>query len=473
MFKSLRSRFVFSHVLPFLVLIPLMGVALIYVLETQVLLNDLSNELMGQAVLIAELLSDQPEVWLDPLQAQAYVARLDPRLEMQVMLLSANGYLLGSSNSDDAEHLGQPYALPGLDEALAGQVAIHQTSNRSGQDELVDVLVPVFSPRRQLVGVVRLSYKPANVQDRFVRLRYLIGGVIVGGVALGAIIGWVLAFNLERPLRQVTQAMRQLTDGERMEPLPERGPNEVRSLAHSVNALVMRLRSLEEARRQLLANLVHELGRPLGALLSAVQALQRGADRDVALRQELLGGMKDEVGRLRHLLDDLAGLHDQVIGTLELDRRPIDLTEWLTHTLGPWREAAQAKGLNWQGSVSGTLPTLDVDPNRLGQALGNLLSNAIKYTPVGGMVKVEAGIETRAETREVWIRVGDTGPGIAPEAQKRLFTPLSRAQAGRRFPQGMGLGLSIARDLVHAHGGRLEVDSTPGQGSRFTLWIPS
>jgi two-component system sensor histidine kinase BaeS len=476
MFKSLRGRFVFSHVLPFLVLMPLMGVALIYVLETQVLLNDLSDELMGQAVLIAELLGDQPQVWLDPLQAQAYIARLDPRLEVQVMLLSANGYLLASSNPDDAEYLGQPYALPGLDEALAGQVAVHQTLNRSGQDEIVDVLVPVFSPRRQLVGVVRLSYRPANVQDRFVRLRYLIGGVIIGGVALGAVVGWVLALNLERPLRQVTQAVRQLTDGERLEPLPERGPREVYSLVHSVNALVARLRSLEQARRQLLANLVHELGRPLGALLSAMQALQSGADQDTALRQELLGGMKGEVNRLQHLLDDLARLHDQVLGILELDRRPADISEWLAHTLSPWREAAQTKGLLWQTGIPDTLPTIEIDSDRLGQALGNLLSNAIKYTPSGGTVTVEAGVsegdQVRGEARGVWIRVGDTGPGIAAEAQDRLFTPFYRAQAGRRFPQGMGLGLSIARDLITAHGGRLEVDSALGRGSRFTLWIP-
>jgi signal transduction histidine kinase len=83
-------------------------------------------------------------------------------------------------------------------------------------------------------------------------------------------------------------------------------------------------------------------------------------------------------------------------------------------------------------------------------------------------VSVEAGVEGGM----TWVRVSDTGPGITPEEQARIFTPFYRGRTGRRFPQGMGLGLSIARDLVAAHGGRLEVDSTPGSGSRFTLWFP-
>jgi two-component system sensor histidine kinase BaeS len=465
MFRTLRLRFVFSHILPFLILVPLMGVALIYVLETQVLLNDLSNELMSQAVLIAELLSDRPAVWLDPSQAQVFISRLDPRLEVHVMLLSAQGYLLASSDPTDADRLGQIYEEPGVTDALAGQVTVNKTYSRSGADEVVDVMVPVLSASRQVVGVVRLGYRAVNVAGRFQRLRYLIGGVIVVGVVVGAVVGWVLAINLERPLDQVRKAVRQLTDGERMEPLPERGPSEVSSLAHSVNVLVTQLRTMEQARRQLLANLVHELGRPLGALLSAVQALQGGADQDADLRRELLAGMKGEINRLQRLLDDLAGLHDQVLGTLELDRRPTEMHAWLAQTLGPWREAAQAKGLHWEADIPNDLPTLHVDPNRLGQALGNLLSNAIKYTPPGGAVTVAAGVDPGS----VWTRVDDTGPGMPQEVQERLFTPLYRGQIDRRFPQGMGLGLNIARELIVAHGGRLEVDSAPGQGSRFTM----
>jgi signal transduction histidine kinase len=114
------------------------------------------------------------------------------------------------------------------------------------------------------------------------------------------------------------------------------------------------------------------------------------------------------------------------------------------------------------------LAPVEADPRRLAQAIGNLVSNAIKFTPSGGKVTITAG----QSDGEVWIRVSDTGPGMSEEELNRIFTPFYRSQRDRRFPQGMGLGLSIARDLAIAHGGRLEVDSTPGIGSRFTLWIP-
>ncbi len=100
--------------------------------------------------------------------------------------------------------------------------------------------------------------------------------------------------------------------------------------------------------------------------------------------------------------------------------------------------------------------------------LDNLLSNAVKYTPVEGIVSVSANIKGEA----IWIQVNDTGPGLTEEDQARIFEPFYRSQSGRRFPQGMGLGLTIAQDLVVAHSGRLEVHSRPGEGSRFTIWLP-
>jgi signal transduction histidine kinase len=225
---------------------------------------------------------------------------------------------------------------------------------------------------------------------------------------------------------------------------------------------------MERTRDRLLANLIHELGRPLGALLSAIQALAGGAEEDPAIRQELLEGMDAEVRRMQRLLDDLIHVHDRTLGPLQLDRRPTALHPWLVQILGPWREAAQDKGLRWQTDILTDLPTLEIDPDRLAQALGNVVSNAIKYTPPDGEVSLSAGMEDT----EVWIRVRDSGPGIAPEDQERIFIPFYRGPADRRFPQGMGLGLSIARELVIAHGGRIEMQSAPGAGSAFTVWLP-
>jgi signal transduction histidine kinase len=258
-----------------------------------------------------------------------------------------------------------------------------------------------------------------------------------------------------------------VAQGREWNTLEEEGPEEIRTLLQAFNSLIDRLRVMEEARRRLLANLVHELGRPMGAIQSGLQALLSGAEQDPELRRELLEGMDTQVQRMRPLLDSLTDLHGQVLGTLELDFRPVALSEWLPRTVRPWRQAAHDKGLYWQIEIPGELPVLDIDSDRMAQVLGNLLSNAIKYTPEG-TISVEAS--TQAE--QVVITVGDTGIGIAAAEHKRIFDPFYRSRRDKRFPQGMGLGLSIARDLVAAHGGHLDVESTPGEGSRFVIRLP-
>jgi two-component system sensor histidine kinase BaeS len=468
MFRTLRRRFVLSHVLPLLLILPLMGIALIYVLETQVLLVDLSRGLVAQAELVADLTGDRSGIWDDPGQAQSLVMYLSTRLDAKAMLLDAGGQLLASSDSADAYSALRPFQHPDWPNVLAGETSVRTIYSQDRRAEIVEVLVPVLTPDQQAVGVVRLSHQLTSVQERFLRLRFLIGGVSLVGLLLGALIGLVLALNLERPIRQVTQAVWQLTTGERTMHLEERGPQEIRLLERAVNTLVERLRGLEQTRHQLLANLVHELRRPLGALRSATHALLGGASDDVPLREDLLHGMDAQMRQLQHLIDDLSSLYDQVGGSLQLQRTSISLGEWLTRALGYWREAAREKGLRWQATIPNGLPVLEVDPDRLGQAMGNLLSNAIKYTPTGGSVSVSAGAEGQA----VWIRVSDTGPGVAPEEQERIFDPFYRGTAAGRFPQGMGLGLTIAREMVTAHGGRIELDSQVGLGSRFTIWLP-
>jgi two-component system sensor histidine kinase BaeS len=465
--RSLRARFILSHVLPLLVVIPLVGVALTYLLETQVLLAGLSNELERQAMLVAAVASDYPQIWFDPAQAQAFTARIGARLTAKVMLLDADGALLASTDGADQPSLGQELEIPGFREVLLSGAVVRVDYGEQPGTGAAEVLVPVTIGGR-VAGVIRLTDPLSSVYERFPRTRTFIAWVLAGGLAVGIGMGWFLAVDLERPLRRTTQAISLMAGGRPLVALPEQGPHEIRLLLRAFNTLAEQLQGMEKARRRLLANLVHELGRPLGALLSAIQALVGGAEEDPAVRQELLEGMDAEVRRMQHLLDDLTHLYDQALGPLELDRRPTALHAWLVQVLGPWREAAQDKGLHWQADFSADLPALEIDPDRLAQALGNVVSNAIKYTLPGGEVRVSAEVNDS----EVTIRVRDSGPGIAPEEQERIFAPFYRGPADRRFPQGMGLGLSIARDLVAAHGGRIEVQSTPGTGSTFTISLP-
>jgi len=394
------------------------------------------------------------------------VERIGARVAGRAMLVASDGTLLAASDPADQGRLGQRVQFPGLSEALSTgrSVRVDYTAQGSG----AEAVVPVWVGGRVL-GAIRLTDPLASVDGRFPRTRTLIIGVLAGGLLLGLAIGGILAYDVARPLAGATKAIDGMARGKPLVPLREQGPDEIRSLLHAFNTLTAQLQTMERARRQLLANLVHELGRPLGALLSATQALASGADSEPALRQELLAGMQGEFHRLQRLLEDLTNLYSQSQGTLSLERHPTSLRPWLLEVLGPWREAATQQNLEWQQDVPETLPTLSIDTDRLGQALGNVLANAVKYTPAGGQV----GVAVAVEGAELVVRVRDSGPGIAPEEQERIFAPFYRGSAGARFPQGMGLGLSIARDVVAAHGGRLDLESTPGQGAIFALRLPT
>jgi signal transduction histidine kinase len=468
MLNTLRGRFILSHILPLLIVIPLMGIATIYLIEEQILLPSLLSELRGNALMLSRLAARDQEIWQDPAYARQLLEQGSVRADGRLMLLDSNGILIASSDPADADRIGSQMEHPGLEAARGGQVVTELRYSQNLDDNMADALAPVVGPNGEVLGFIRLSFHYYTFTEQIYQLRYLLTGVLVSALLLGAGLGVTLAINVGAPVQQVTEAVYSLANGERSEALPELGAVETRRLSRAVNTLFERLRGMEAARKRLLANLVHEIGRPLGALRMGIEALSLGANRDPKFYEELLGGMDQETARLQRLLEDLSHLHEQALGVLELDRENLDLAIWLPETLGPWQQAAIKKRLHWELILPGSLPIVQADPLRLDQVIGNLVSNAIKYTPGGGTV----GVETGAEGDWVWVRVRDTGPGIPPELQEKMFEPFVRGGQGKRFPQGMGLGLSIARELIEAHGGRLELESEAGMGSRFTIWLP-
>lgn len=461
--RTLRTRLILSHLLPLLLILPLLGLALIYVLETRVLLPALTAEMVRQAELVAALAGGD--------DALSKTLGADPRLVEQARIGPFDSILLvdapGAALATDAPRDPEPGPrIP--DEVLAGESYYRVEFSETRRTQVATVWVPVRDPTGEVVGALRLTQELHSLREDLLGLRYWIMGLLLIALSIGATIGTLLALNLGRPIDQVTRAVYDLASGQWPGPLPEQGPEEIRLLLAAVNSLNDRLRSLEGARRRLLANLVHELGRPLGAMLAAVQALRGGATDEAEFRGDLLAGIEGETKRLGGLVESLAQLYDRVLGTFELATTPVDLNRWLPVALTPWRAAAEAKGLHWQTTVPPDLPTIPADPDRIGQVLGNLLANAIKYTPVGGRVHVSAG----SDAEYLWIRVEDTGSGILPEEQSRVFEAFYRSHTQTRFPQGMGLGLTIARDIAEAHGGCLTLASRSGRGSAFTLYLP-
>lgn len=466
--RSLRLRLILTHILPLIVTVPLIGLVLVRIIQTQVLLANLQREIQAQAVMLVEIATQQINIWYSTKDAQSFVNRVSPTINAQVMLIDPHGYLLAASDPIQKNRVGEQVKIPALADVLSGHSYIKATYDPASGADVIEMIVPVVDTSQRLLGIIRLNLPISATEKHFSELRNVVFYVMGGGLFLGILLGWGLAYSLERPLNRATRAIEMLSTGQKLEPLPEKGPEQIRQLLRAFNTLAYRLRTLEENRRRLLANLIHELGRPLGALQSALQALEGGAEQDTALRHELLAGMNSEIQRLRRLLNDLAHLHEQVIGSLELNLQSVSLKEWLASILPPWREAATQKGLSWNVRISGDLPQLRIDNDRLIQALGNLLSNAIEYTPSGGSVT----IEVNSTTEFVQISISDTGPGIPPEEQPLIFNPFFRGSSKGRFPHGMGLGLSIARELVQAHGGTLLLESSSQSGSKFTMRLP-
>lgn len=461
--KTLRSRLIFSHILPLVVVIPLIAVTLIYLLETQILLSSLSAQITERALLVARAINPQPELLANPEDAESLLLSLNTGVQSGIFLLSPDGQVIAASALD-------PATLPFDLEQLAtspetfDQVQIYYGFNQQN----VAVLTPVTDLNQNLIGVVAVSESISGVASQFSRLRWLVLGVLALELLIAAIVGYSLARRLARPIQTVSEAVGEIAEGSRLKPIPLEGPVEIQRLAASINSLSEQLRSLEDIRQRSLANIVHELGRPLGAIRSATHALRQDAGDDPQIREELLAGIEQEIEQMEPLLDDLTQIHGRATGSLRLHLRRVDLNTWLPSILLPWRAAAQGKDLVWQAALEPNLPALELDPERIGQVIGNLLSNAIKYTPSGGSVAMHA--ESGAD--EVRIHIKDTGPGIPTEEHQHIFEPFYRSNATKRFPQGLGLGLTIARDLTEAHGGTLALESAPGQGTAFTIHLP-
>jgi two-component system, OmpR family, sensor histidine kinase BaeS len=464
--RSLESRLIISHILPVLIVVPLVGLILIYLLETQIMLTQMSGDISDKANLIAETVNGRPELLQDINQAETFIDGVSIYIEEQVFLFGPEGEIVASNEAVADSDFEDLAGDTGLEKAAAGEENLVIIYGLAEQRAIV--LVPVQDINRQLVGIVAVTDTLASTANQFQRLRTIIAGALAFQLVLGALIGYLLARRLEKPINRAASAVVAISRGEQINPVPIGGPEEIQDLSEAVNILSDRLRLLEETRQRSLANIVHELGRPLGAINTATYVLRQGAGDDPQVRDELLAGIESAVLNMEPLLNDLAQLYGQGQGSIQLNLQPVNLNEWLLPSLLPWRTVAREKGLNWQTDFAEELPIVEIDPERMNQVIGNLISNAIKYTPQGGAVTVTAD----ADPGMITIAVCDTGLGIDLEEQERIFEPFYRSQAHRRFPQGLGLGLTIARDLVEAHGGTLDLVSAPGEGSCFTVHLP-
>jgi len=263
------------------------------------------------------------------------------------------------------------------------------------------------------------------------------------------------------PFADIVAAAERVGDGDYSVQLNEHGQPSLRSVARAFNSMTARLRANEQQRRHLMADIAHELRTPLTIIQGRREALIDGVyARDDAKLQELL----DETRVVARLVEDLRTLANADSGALALQKEPSDLVLLIHDAANSLASEAEAQGVALRIDESEELPLLTIDPLRMREVLINLLANAIHHTPAGGSVHV--GAESRNDA--VIVRVTDTGSGITAEELPKIFDRFYKGAASK----GSGLGLTIARNLVEAHGGEIYAESEVGKGTAFTISLP-
>ena len=298
---------------------------------------------------------------------------------------------------------------------------------------------------------------------RFWRVLYWgAGGAVLLALALGAL----FSRRLTRSLRELTVAAESMAGGELQHSIPVRSNDEVGELTRAFNHMSADLTRAQQLRRQMTADVAHELRTPLSLVLGHAEALRDGV---IPPSQETFGIIHDEAQRLARLVADLRTLSLSDAGELPLDRQPVSAGGLLAQTAAAFAAPAHEREVTLRTEADAELPEVLADADRIAQVLANLVSNALRYSPAGSEIVLSATCQDGA----VRFAVRDSGPGIAPEDLPYVFERFYRSDKSRkRERDSTELGLAIARSIVEGHGGRLEAASTPGQGATFSFCLP-
>jgi signal transduction histidine kinase len=287
----------------------------------------------------------------------------------------------------------------------------------------------------------------------------------LGTFAVALLLAVLLSRTLTRPIRELTRATHAIAQGDLSAQVPVRSRDELGELAQSFNRMSAELGQSLQLRRQMTADIAHELRTPLSLILGHAEAVHDGV---LAPSPENFEIIRDEATRLEHLVEDLRTLSLADAGELSFTPQPLQAGNLLREVASMYQYRAQGQRITLEEQVQPALPAVKVDPGRMTQVLTNVLDNAFRHTPSGGKIILSA----TASEGGVDLSISDDGPGVGADDLPRLFDRFYRADPSRQRDGGSGLGLAIARSIVEMHGGRVSASSTPGRGLTITIHLP-
>jgi signal transduction histidine kinase len=313
------------------------------------------------------------------------------------------------------------------------------------------------------LGAIIVATPKVDVSQRVYDLigRLAIAGIF--GVLVSALLAWYLSHRIVRPVLQLSEAADDVAQGRYDVTVPAKAPGELRHLSERFGEMAARLAEVEEMERNFLMSVSHELRTPLTAIRGHVSALLEGVVDDPDERAASLETVEAEAQRLERLVGDILDLAKLDTHRFTVMTEEVDMANLVEQAYERFREEARRRSIDYRQDVRAH-PVITSDGDRVLQVVGNLLSNAFHATPDGGRISLELA----QRNGSVHVVVEDTGPGISAELRERLFRPFVSQTGG-----GTGLGLAIAKELSATLGGRIDLESEVGKGSRFELVLPA
>jgi signal transduction histidine kinase len=356
----------------------------------------------------------------------------------------------------------QPYLLVDTDRTVLVASAPYIVGEKIKKGEIDKGLSVVING--QIVGTVISTGQPLvrkSIDQKYVdQINQAIWIAGIGGMFIALVFGILLARSLTRPVRDLTNATRAMALGQLEQQVPVHSKDELGELARSFNQMSVDLARANQSRRQMTADIAHDLRNPLTVLSGYLESLQDGKLKPTSERFQV---MQSEVQHLQHLVEDLRVLSLADSGELKLHLQPTSLSELLERVAAAYRHQADEKNIQLTVHAEASLPEIHLDAERMEQVLGNLVSNALRYTPQSGTISLSA----EQSKGSLIVSVKDNGSGIPSDILPHIFERSYRGDQARSGNES-GLGLAIAKSIVELHGGKIKVESDEN-GSEFFI----
>ncbi len=462
--NSLRFRLVAAFFFIIALVIVIISLALLVLLRNSAVIERPAVTRLNEAMRNA-FRQERPAQNLSAREAARYLADLAEAYEVRALLADTRGAIIADSLTD-----GSPLDLNLR--AARENLALPNTRTGRARDGANRPWLYVVRPLaangdRLLILALQQPIFPALsffMEDLLVPL--LQAGAVAVIVAL--VLAVLISRSIAGPLQTMAGVAQGIAQGDYAQSAPVSGPDEVRALGHSINQMAKQVQASQNAQRDFLANVSHDLKTPLTSIQGFAQAIQDGAADSPERVQRSAGIIYNEADRMRRLVEGLLALERLDAGLQALNRAPLDVRLLLSANVEKFNLRAQEKQIALSAELPPHLPTLVGDADRLAQVFTNLIDNALKHTPAGGAIVVSAA----ATANGVEVAVQDTGSGIPAEDLRRIFERFYQVDKSRARSGGAGLGLAITKEIVDAHGGSISVESVVGLGSRFTVRLP-